>query len=343
MLMLVLGANYLVMFVGWEGVGLCSYLLIGFYYDKKFAADAGKKAFIVNRIGDFGFVLGIFADLRRLRHRSTTRRVFAQPAGDAGRRRYAGVATGLICLLLFVGACGKSRADPALRLAARRHGRPDAGLGADPRRHDGHRRRLHGRRARTSLFRLAPDAMIVVARRRRAHRALRRHDRPRPERHQEGARLLDRLAARLHVPRRAASAPTRPAIFHLMTHAFFKACLFLGSGSVIHAHAAASRTCARWAACSEVHAARPTGPSSSPRWRSPASRRSPASSPRTRSSAARSAYVEAAAVLWVVGLVTAGLTAFYMFRLYYMTFEGEYRGAQSRGSSSRNRSTPATI
>src|ERR1043165_7671952 len=60
MLLLVLGANYIVMFVGWEGVGLCSYLLIGFYYDKNFAADAGKKAFVVNRIGDFGFVLGIF-------------------------------------------------------------------------------------------------------------------------------------------------------------------------------------------------------------------------------------------------------------------------------------------
>src|SRR6266498_103677 len=60
MLLLVLGANYVVMFVGWEGVGLCSYLLIGFYYDKNFAADAGKKAFIVNRIGDFGFILGIF-------------------------------------------------------------------------------------------------------------------------------------------------------------------------------------------------------------------------------------------------------------------------------------------
>src|SRR5207244_13308586 len=60
MLLLVLGANYIVMFVGWEGVGLCSYLLIGFYYEKNFAGDAGKKAFIVNRIGDFGFIRGIF-------------------------------------------------------------------------------------------------------------------------------------------------------------------------------------------------------------------------------------------------------------------------------------------
>ena len=60
MLVLVLGANFLMLFVGWEGVGLCSYLLIGYYYEKKFAADAGKKAFVVNRIGDFGFILGIF-------------------------------------------------------------------------------------------------------------------------------------------------------------------------------------------------------------------------------------------------------------------------------------------
>ena len=68
MLVLVLGANFLVMFVGWEGVGLCSYLLIGFWFKKKSASDAGKKAFIVNRIGDFGFVLGHAADLRDLRH-----------------------------------------------------------------------------------------------------------------------------------------------------------------------------------------------------------------------------------------------------------------------------------
>ena len=68
MLVLVLGANFLVMFVGWEGVGLCSYLLIGFWFEKKSAADAGKKAFIVNRIGDFGFLLGMLPDLRDVRH-----------------------------------------------------------------------------------------------------------------------------------------------------------------------------------------------------------------------------------------------------------------------------------
>ena len=124
MLLLVLGANYIVMFVGWEGVGLCSYLLIGFYYDKNFAADAGKKAFIVNRIGDFGFILGIFLIFNTSAPPITRR-------SSRWRRRtaeqYAGVATA-ICLLLFVGACGKSAQVPAVRLAARRDGRPDAGL-----------------------------------------------------------------------------------------------------------------------------------------------------------------------------------------------------------------------
>ena len=73
MLVLVLGANLLVMFIGWEGVGLCSYLLIGFWFKKQSAIDAGKKAFVVNRIGDFAFILGMVADLRDLRHRRLPR------------------------------------------------------------------------------------------------------------------------------------------------------------------------------------------------------------------------------------------------------------------------------
>src|SRR5688500_20005725 len=103
MLLLVLGANYLVMFVGWEGVGLCSYLLIGFYYDKNFAADAGKNAFITNRIGDFGFILGIFLIFNTF-GTADYGKVFNLAASG-------GVTTSVataICLLLFVGACGKS-------------------------------------------------------------------------------------------------------------------------------------------------------------------------------------------------------------------------------------------
>src|SRR5687767_3715410 len=109
MLLLVLGANYIVMFVGWEGVGLCSYLLIGFYYDKNFAADAGKKAFIVNRIGDFGFILGIFLIFNTFGSADYSK-VFAL-ASSGGAAQYGGIATA-ICLLLFVGACGKSAQIP---------------------------------------------------------------------------------------------------------------------------------------------------------------------------------------------------------------------------------------
>src|SRR5688572_8676812 len=108
MLLLVLGANYIVMFVGWEGVGLCSYLLIGFYYDKNFAADAGKKAFIVNRIGDFGFILGIFLIFNTFGSADYST-VFAAASANPGA--YGGAATA-ICLLLFVGAAGKSAQIP---------------------------------------------------------------------------------------------------------------------------------------------------------------------------------------------------------------------------------------
>ena len=110
MLMLVLGSNFLVMFVGWEGVGLCSYLLIGFWYHKKSAADAGKKAFIVNRIGDFGFVLGVFLvffTFGTLDSRAVAEAAAHMPVEAAG----FGVIS-LICLLLFVGATGKSAQIP---------------------------------------------------------------------------------------------------------------------------------------------------------------------------------------------------------------------------------------
>src|SRR5690242_18850708 len=94
MLLLVLGANYLIMFIGWEGVGLCSYLLIGFYYDKNFAADAGKKAFVANRVGDFGFILGIFLIFNTFGSASYSK-VFA--LASAHPEQYAGIATA-ICL-----------------------------------------------------------------------------------------------------------------------------------------------------------------------------------------------------------------------------------------------------
>src|SRR5690606_35011458 len=107
MLVLVLGASFPVMFVGWEGVGLCSYLLIGYWFSEKANADAGKKAFIVNRIGDFGFLVAmfmIFANLGALD--------FATVFERAGQLEYAGVVVTAICLFLFLGATGKSAQIP---------------------------------------------------------------------------------------------------------------------------------------------------------------------------------------------------------------------------------------
>src|SRR5690349_7327321 len=109
MLVLVLGANFLVMFVGWEGVGLCSYLLIGFWYEKKSASDAGKKAFIVNRIGDWGFILGVF--LVFVRFGTLDFRGIAEAvAGVAPETGFGAIS--LMTLLLFVGATGKSAQIP---------------------------------------------------------------------------------------------------------------------------------------------------------------------------------------------------------------------------------------
>src|SRR5262249_10969731 len=109
MLVLVLGSNFLVMFVGWEGVGLCSYLLIGFWYEKRSASDAGKKAFIVNRIGDFGFILGVL--LLFVRFNTIDFQEVARAVG--GLRPETSFATiSLITLLLFVGATGKSAQIP---------------------------------------------------------------------------------------------------------------------------------------------------------------------------------------------------------------------------------------
>ena len=154
MLVLVLGANFLVMFVGWEGVGLCSYLLIGFWFRKTSAADAGKKAFIVNRIGDFAFILGMLLafrefgtlDFQEIALKAATlspEATFGAAVADdaaALRRRHRQVG-----------------ADSAVRLAAGRDGRPDAGLGPDPRRDDGDGRRLHDRAQRRAVQPRAAD------------------------------------------------------------------------------------------------------------------------------------------------------------------------------------------
>ena len=139
MTLLVLAGNALLMFVGWEGVGLASYLLIGFWYQKDSAANAGKKAFIVNRIGDFGFLIGIFlliGNFGTLTFAEIGAKLAANPAWQGG------ILTA-IALCLLVGCNRQERAASALHLAARRHGRPDTGICAHSRCHHGYSRRLH--------------------------------------------------------------------------------------------------------------------------------------------------------------------------------------------------------
>ena len=171
MLLLVLGRSLLVMFVGWEGVGLASYLLIGFWFDDPAKAAAGKKAFVTNRIGDAGFLLGMFllwgafGTLDMDRHQ---RRLHGQHA--AGGVGQPGGHPALRRRLRQVGA------DPAARLAARRDGRPDPGVGADPRGDDGHRRHLP-RRAHVGRVHARPRGLAADRCGRRGHRLLRRHHR----------------------------------------------------------------------------------------------------------------------------------------------------------------------
>ena len=142
MLLLVLGRSLLVLFVGWEGVGLASYLLIGFWFEDPDKARAGKKAFITNRIGDAGFLLGMFVLYQALGTLDMDR----INAAFAATRRACGVREPRRHPVVHR-RDGQVGADTAARLAAGRHGRPDTRVGADPRGHDGHGRRLSRRAA----------------------------------------------------------------------------------------------------------------------------------------------------------------------------------------------------
>ena len=226
---LVLAGNVLLMFVGWEGVGLASYLLIGFWFQKNSAADAGKKAFIVNRIGDFGFLIGIFlllANFGTLTFSEIAAKLAAQPSMDGG------VLTA-ICLCLLVGATGKSAQLPLYVWL------PDAMEGPTP-----VSALIHAATmvtagvymiARTHfLFDRSPFALGVVAIVGAATAlfaatiGLVQNDIKRVLAYSTISQLGYMFLA-------CGVAAYSAAIFHLMTHAFFKALLFLAAGSVIHA------------------------------------------------------------------------------------------------------------
>ena len=321
MLTLVMGANYGVLFVGWEGVGLCSYLLIGFWFEKQSASDAGKKAFIVNRIGDAGFLIGmflVFVTFGSLDFRT----VMATAAHMPVEHAWGGTLT-VIAICLFIGACGKSAQIP-LHVWL-----PDAMEGPTP-----VSALIHAATmvtagvymvARSSvIYAHAPKAMLVVALVGAvtaifaASIGLVQNDIKRVLAYSTVSQLGYMFLA-------CGVGAFAAGIFHLATHAFFKALLFLGSGSVIHGMSGeqdmrnmgglkAKLPTTRWTmlvGCIAIAGIPPLAGFFS------------------KDEILWSAYKVGGYGQWVwgIGFVAAAMTAFYMFRLYHMTFSGGFRGS----------------
>jgi NADH-quinone oxidoreductase subunit L len=320
MLILVLAANYVLLFVGWEGVGLSSYLLIGFYFLRKSAADAGKKAFIVNRIGDFGFMLGMFLLFKTFGTLDFVP-LFAKAAPlPADAMGHLGMFT-VACLLLFMGACGKSAQLPLYVWL------PDAMEGPTP-----VSALIHAATMVTAgvyvvarshiLFTHAPTAMFVVAivgcatALFAATIGLVQTDIKRVLAYSTVSQLGYMFLA-------CGVAAFSAGIFHLMTHAFFKALLFLASGSVIHAMGG------------EQDMQRMGGLSKKIRWTYLTMLTAtlaitgfpPLAGFFSKDSILLSAYQSehGGRILYAFGLLTALLTSFYVFRLIFLTFHGKPR------------------
>ncbi len=317
MLILVLADNYLMMFVGWEGVGLCSYLLIGFWYEKKSATDAGKKAFIVNRIGDFGFLLGMF----------TLFAVFGtldfipifEHAESGGFNQVFGASTlAVATLLLFVGAVGKSAQIPLYVWL------PDAMEGPTP-----VSALIHAATmvtagvymvARSSvLFELAGTGDVVawigvLTAVFAAIIALAANDIKRVLAYSTVSQLGYMFVG-------VGIGAYASGIFHLMTHAFFKGLMFLTAGSVMHAisnELDMRKMGGLRLKLPITHATFLVGalaisgfPLLSGFW--------------SKDEILHSTWEKGHHVIYIIGLVTAFLTAFYMFRLIFGTFYGKSR------------------
>jgi NADH-quinone oxidoreductase subunit L len=317
MLMLVLGNSFLVMFVGWEGVGLCSYLLIGYWYEKKSASDAGKKAFITNRVGDWGFILGVFLiyfTFGTLDFRAVQNAAAAMPVEAA----HFGVLS-FICLFLFVGAIGKSAQIPLYVWL------PDAMEGPTPVSALIHAATMVtagvymlGRNA--VLFSHAPIVMQIVAivgvltALMAATIGLVQYDIKRVLAYSTVSQLGYMFTA-MGVGAFSAGA------FHLMTHAFFKALLFLGSGSVIHAMGG-EQDMRRMGGLKKYL---PVTFATMMLGTLAIAGIFPLSGFFSKDEILFRAFVANKAV-WAIAVVTAFMTAFYMYRLMAMTFFGAYRG-----------------
>jgi len=316
MLVLVLGANFLVLFVGWEGVGLCSYLLIGFWFEKKSASDAGKKAFIVNRIGDYAFILGTLLVFVRFGTLDFQRIASAvAPLGPESMFGTLSVAT----LLLFIGATGKSAQIPLYVWL------PDAMEGPTPVSALIHAATMVtagvymiGRNA--VLFSHAPETMAVVAvigastALMAGTIGLVQNDIKRVLAYSTVSQLGYMFLA-------MGVGAFGAGIFHLYTHAFFKACLFLGSGAVIHAlHGEQDiRNMGGLKAGLPITY-----------WTFLIGSLAIAGVPGlagffSKDEILFETFAHGHQILWVIGILTSLLTATYMFRLVFLTFHGERR------------------
>jgi NADH-quinone oxidoreductase subunit L len=320
MLVLVLASTFLVMFVGWEGVGLCSYLLIGFWFQKKSASDAGKKAFIVNRIGDWGFILGIL--LIFVRFGSFDFQDVARSVSAMSPETAFGTVS-IITLLLFVGATGKSAQIPLFVWL------PDAMEGPTPVSALIHAATMVtagvymiGRNA--VLFAHAPLTLNVIAIVGTATAllagtiALVQNDIKRVLAYSTVSQLGYMFLA-MGVGAYAAG------IFHLFTHAFFKALLFLGSGAVIHALSGEQDMRRMGGLKNDLPITY---------WTFVVGAIAIAGVPPfagffSKDEILFRTFASGHTLLWAVGLLTALLTAAYMFRLVFMTFHGQRAAAAS--------------
>src|ERR1700686_2461411 len=322
MLTLVLASNYLVMFIGWEGVGLASYLLIGFWFTKDSAASAGKKAFIVNRIGDFGFLIALFLMIKHfgsLNFVQVFRVVSGLPSEVAGASLLTSIG-----LLLMVGAAGKSAQIPLYVWL------PDAMEGPTP-----VSALIHAVTmvtagvymvARSSvIFVRAPMAMMVVAiigtltALFAATIGIAQTDIKKVLAYSTVSQLGYMFMA-------CGGGAFSAGIFHLMTHAFFKGLLFLAAGSVIHA-VGGEQDMRRMGGLREKI------PWTF--WTMFMATLAIAGAPGFSGFFSKDEILWKAFssdhgswVFWLIGLITAFITSFYMFRLLFMTFFGDYRGSQ---------------
>ena len=318
MLLLVMGSNYLILFIGWEGVGLCSYLLIGFWYENTEYGKAARKAFIMNRIGDLGLLIGIF-----LIATQTNALDYLSVAQNASKFEFDGVVIMFITLSLFIGAMGKSAQIPLFTWL------PDAMAGPTP-----VSALIHAATMVTAgiylvvrsnfLYHLSPstlDFILVIGLATSliaAFIGLRQNDIKKVLAYSTVSQLGLMFIAL------GVEAYTS-AMFHLMTHAFFKALLFLGAGSVIHAMSGEQDMRFMGGLKSKIPVTY---------WTFLIGTLAIAGIPPLSGMISKDEILVAlwakSPIIWGLTLFSAALTGIYMFRLLFLTFFGNFRGTEEQ-------------